>query len=1100
MENNQNNLNNDDAISNEISLGGDIFDSTENKISSELGISENKPSEIKIEKSVSIDELYELLVKPFKEIQKINRFDEKEFKNFIKLGNIPAATIYKIAGLGLYQIGTDEDRKRIHKWCEEWIKESKKFERTDIEISEDLNDAIPCFEDFFRYEIDNEDLNKSLKKVAWANLETLIKDKCSDKIVELEELVSIKQAAIEHGILNTNDEKSKENFKNELEEKINSYNAKIDTIQVAFIRFYEERSKKDSTLTLDTNASKTELIEEFQRLRNLQIELNPEDSSKFTDFNEFLSECNISLKNKVEFFEEDYFDDFKKHVKLNQLQQSIFKGTKKLAMCREYGFTETDWEDFVKKHKINPISDEELIKMNQRNGIIKNSLKVAGCVACLAVLFLLFRVCFPNQFTYIVSKIAPSEEQKALNLANQKAKAEQELALAQAKAEQERLIAEEKANREREEYEEQKRREQAIEDSKPKTYTVGIGDKYNFKNLQDAINASKDTDTIILSPGIYKSTANINKKITITSTPAIVSSIKTKYFASKDVPIIVLDSKSSSKISADVKISGVVFTNNPKLSFTTFSNYLDTTSTFEKKSNANVSKSGLKWTKFTEDPVNEKYRSLFKVTANVDFEGVVFADSEQDGIALTSNVQNFDGCYFINIMNNAILSIGNAKSTFKNTEVHYTVCGSGFRIKENSLVKIDNATLKKCHNGIFNSGSANSSAENLVFDSCVIASIRSDANSNMIFKNVAIKNNLLKGSVGIAIDGNSISNFETLVIQNSYAGIVVAGKSNPTFSNFKISDSTTYGVCFTENVGGNLNEGEIFGGTRGIVIQKKAAPLISKIRIHNTKEAGITSLNNSKGHISQVEAYSNATGFSINDNTKPVIVNSKAYLNNNGFLSSENNEAIISNSESYKNLVSGFAVFESGSANFKANNIIDGCKFYQNEGDGIVFRGNTTGTIINTISMENLNQKSNASGLLVDGNSKVTVSNSEFIRNNFGTRFLKKSAGYMNNSKCNENLDSGAIIDGESVVDFDKCTFNKNMDGFYTKVSSKSYLSECSIIENTNVGLTLKDSSTGVFKNCKIKKNVKKDKDNKSKAKQKPEFDNNFSTYISNLF
>lgn len=48
------------------------------------------------------------------------------------------------------------------------------------------------------------------------------------------------------------------------------------------------------------------------------------------------------------------------------------------------------------------------------------------------------------------------------------------------------------------------------------------------------------------------------------------AAIKSKYFASKDVPVIVLDSGKPSKITADVKISGVFFTGNKSLSFTSF--------------------------------------------------------------------------------------------------------------------------------------------------------------------------------------------------------------------------------------------------------------------------------------------------------------------------------------------------------------------------------------------------------------------------------------------------------------------------------------------------------------------------------------------------
>ena len=162
--------------------------------------------------------------------------------------------------------------------------------------------------------------------------------------------------------------------------KQRNWEPEIDTIEEAFKRFYNEKKEKDPTITIDTNFSKTELVVEFQRLKKFHVKLFPEDSDKFNDLEEFMNDCGIVLKDKIQNFEEDYFDDFKKHVKLSQLQQSIYKGTKKLAMCKEYGFSETDWEKFEKKHHIKPISDEELVRMNQRNGIIKNRLKVGGVV------------------------------------------------------------------------------------------------------------------------------------------------------------------------------------------------------------------------------------------------------------------------------------------------------------------------------------------------------------------------------------------------------------------------------------------------------------------------------------------------------------------------------------------------------------------------------------------------------------------------------------------------------------------------------------------------------------------------------------------------
>ncbi len=1067
---------------------------------------ENTEAKIDDKNRVDVREFYETLVEPF--LENYTGLDfAVDYENFLKIGRIPAVEIYRIADIQVYKAITEDDKKRIKEWCRQWGAEAQKLGNKEQQKREALDAAIPTFMYLFTQETKNDDLRDSLKKIAWANLDSLIKDKCSDKIVELDELSSIQDAAIDLGLLDMSDTNSREEFKKELKEKIEYYGAKIDTIHVAMKRFFEEHSEKDSTFTINTTYSQTELINEFQRLKEFHVKLYPEESVKFDNFPTFLAECGIVLKDKIKYFEDDYFDDFKKHVNLKQLQQSIYKGTKKLAMCKEYGFSDRDWETFEKKHNIIPISDQELMRINQRNGIIKNSLKVGGVVAMLAVLFILFRVFFPNEFTAIVSKIAPSEEMKRQNIEIQKAKAEQQKALAEAKAAQERQIAmekaeqekalnEERAAREREKYEEEKRLEEERRNREPKTYTVGMGSSYDFHNLQDAVNASKDTDTIILAPGVYKSTANINKRITITSSPDIVSAIKSKYFSSRDVPIIVIDTKSQSKVTANVKISGVVFTTNSALGFTAFSKYLESSANYDRKVGANVSKRGIKWTNFSEDPMSSSYKSMLDISANVDFDGVVFADAPQNGVTLISGSQTFNTCYFANITNNAVLALGHSSATFSSLNVDYTACGAGIKVKEHSTISIANAEFKKCHTGIYTEGEAKGSGTNIKFNSSTIASIRSSGNSNITYSGIEIKNNLLKGSAGIAVEGKSNSTFENVDIQKTYAGIVVAGNSNPAIDGCKVLNSTNYGIVFTENAGGRLSNFETYGNIRGIMVQKKSAPLIAKGRVHDNKEAGITFTGSAKGHIEEVESYANSTGFSINDNTSPVITKSKAYSNNNGFLSSENNTAVIANSESYKNNNSGFAIYEVGSAKFKAKNTIDGCKFTQNKNDGIRFQGATQGTIINTISALN----GTGSGVSISESAYVIIRNSRFTGNKFGLRNAGKGVCGVSDSAFEENNDSGALIEGNTKTLAKDCTFDKNLDGFYVKGNAYVEATQCSMSQNSNIGLSIRENSTGKYTNCLTKGNKKKNTENITKAQTKPQFDNDFMTSVKNFF
>ncbi len=1094
-------------IADGISLGGEVEDIANGvSLGGETGSEEKKSAEQpkaqdttpEGDSRVDVREFYDTLVKPILDTMTgIGQEQAQQFSNSLKIGKIPATDIYRIAGLKVYQQTISEaEKKRITAWCDQWAKEAQRLGNKEQEKREALDFAIPEFKTLFMYPATYDDFRNSLSTVAWANLDALIKTTCNDKIVELEEICSIQDAAINLGLLDMSDGASREDFKKRLASEINSHGAKIDTIEEAFKRFYDEKKEKDSTLTIDTNFSRMELITEFQRLKMFHVKLYPEDSDKFNNLEDFMHTCGIFLKDKVKFFEEDYFNDFKKHVKLSQLQQSIYKGTKKLAMCKEYGFSDTDWQNFEQKHKIKPISDEELIKMNQRNGIIKNSLKVGAAVAGLLVMFIVFRFAFPNQYTYLVSKIAPDEEQKALNIARQKEKAELERKIALEKAEQDKALAEERAAREREKYEAEKRLEEEIRNKQPKTYTVGIGSQYNFHTLQEAVDASKDTDTIILSPGIYKSTANIGKRITITSSQGIISSIKSKYFASKDVPIIVLDKSRPSKITTDVKISGVVFTCNNSLSFSSFTNYLENSSTHDRRYNANISRSGLKWTRYTEDPVSANYHSLLTIAGNVDFDGVVFADSTQDGVALISGNQTFSGCHFVNTLNNALLVLGNSFAKITDSSITYSVCGSGIKAKENTSLEISNVEFKKCHTGIYSTGNTKGTATKVKFDTSTIAAIRSAENSNINFTDISISGSMLNGATGIAVDGSSKSSFTNLDVQKAYTGLVIAGKSNPTFENCKFTNISKYGVFFTENAGGIMKNAEIYGAKRGIIIEKKAAPLIANTKVHDNEEAGITFKGEAKGHLENVESYLNTTGFSINDNSYPVITRSKAYSNNTGFLSSENNMAKIVDSEAYKNNASGFAIYEDRSVNFKANNIIDGCKFYDNKWDGIALRGSVSVSIINTEATGNRA----AAGLSLAENALVTVKNSCFTGNKYGVKALGRAALGAIKSTFNQNADSGAYLSGSTKANLLECTFDENRDGLYTDGSAYVAAEECSMSKNTNIGMTIRDKATGEYKNCLNHGNDGKNIENQSKADSKPTFDNSFMISIKNIF
>lgn len=348
---------NESGIDFEVTLGGDIDEKAEADAQKEKnGNGDNANSDEPISESknggrVGVREFYEKIVEPV--VGSITGQGQEfaiQFAEKLKNGKVPAVDIYNVAGMKVYSLSTEDDRKRISSWCDEWTKEAQKLGNKEQEKRENLSFAIPEFRNLFMHQSLCEELRDSLLDIAWSKLDALINATCSDKIVELEEVCSIQDAAVELGLLDLSSGESRRDFKERLAEKTKELGAEIDTIEEAFKRFYNEKKEKDPTITIDTNFSKTELVVEFQRLKKFHVKLFPEDSDKFNDLEEFMNACGIVLKDKIQYFEEDYFDDFKKHVKLSQLQQSIYKGTKKLAMCKEYGFSETDWEKFVEGH------------------------------------------------------------------------------------------------------------------------------------------------------------------------------------------------------------------------------------------------------------------------------------------------------------------------------------------------------------------------------------------------------------------------------------------------------------------------------------------------------------------------------------------------------------------------------------------------------------------------------------------------------------------------------------------------------------------------------------------------------------------------------
>ena len=132
------------AEEDEFSLGGDDFSlgdtgkkETTNKAST-VKSTETVPTATSSDdgKRINIDKFYDLMVADWRK-SKSSKYDV-----YLQQGNIPSGTIYSVLGLEPFAKLTEEDIKRIENWKAAWTKEGEKYQRTDLEKSQDITDAV----------------------------------------------------------------------------------------------------------------------------------------------------------------------------------------------------------------------------------------------------------------------------------------------------------------------------------------------------------------------------------------------------------------------------------------------------------------------------------------------------------------------------------------------------------------------------------------------------------------------------------------------------------------------------------------------------------------------------------------------------------------------------------------------------------------------------------------------------------------------------------------------------------------------------------------------------------------------------------------------
>ncbi len=338
-----------------ISLGGDGAEINVNEANAEESLvvdnaaTENpENASEKLPTRISIEQFYDLMVADFASSR------GSDYHLYLLQGNVSPSVIYSVVGLPRFQAPEQDDVERIKEWCDDWSKESEKFQRVDIEKSEVTRECVDFLRSFFVNKIANEELNESLRKVSMGQLDVIIKSKCNDNVVELPEMLEIMENAESLGFLDNVDRKE---FVAKVIEKIEKNSSRIDDVKSAFIRYFNERKSMDTVNAVNSEKNRQILFKKYKEFQTLHDRIYGNENSNDDAFYSnnlvaFLSECGLVLDSPVASFTDNYFESFKRSHDLSApLSLSDFSELQAAATI-SYGLSQQEWSTFVSENAI----------------------------------------------------------------------------------------------------------------------------------------------------------------------------------------------------------------------------------------------------------------------------------------------------------------------------------------------------------------------------------------------------------------------------------------------------------------------------------------------------------------------------------------------------------------------------------------------------------------------------------------------------------------------------------------------------------------------------------------------------------------------------
>jgi len=396
---------------------------------------------------------------------------------------------------------------------------------------------------------------------------------------------------------------------------------------------------------------------------------------------------------------------------------------------------------------------------------------------------------------------------------------------------------------------------------------ISVGAQKRIKLIQQAINLVDVGGTVSVDAGVYKEQLVFPKSFKLVGARC---SLLNK--SSNSLPIIVLDSDKTCKLSKAVEIEGVVFTHNADLSFDNLNEYARTKKQFDANNLKDYGEDG--------------WNSLLLVECDSVLSNVGILDSENYGITfskgnakvINSIVSRCEGCVYCVEYSNAMIS---------ESMISHSAFSAGAVVVNKSKPTIVDCEIFGHLFGIFEMGSACGTYLDCDIYGNIACGVGFVDSASGSFRNSHIHDNK---EDGFSIGGKSTPKIKCCKIHDNKTegenkpGITVWHESKPVITDCEIFGHLGDGISESDNACGTYSDCDIYGNSgSGVEVKDSASGAFKNCHVHDNKIHGFFICGESTPKIENCKIHDNKTekncypGIVVKNNSKPTITDCEIF-------------------------------------------------------------------------------------------------------------------------------------------------------------------------------------------------------------------------------